>query len=395
MPAPHELLDDLAHTIAGWRADALDRLECLVSVESPSGDPAALAAMGDELTAGFTAVGCRAERDGDHLVLRAEPRAAALHARPALLVLGHLDTVWPIGQLADMPFHVDDEGRVTGPGVFDMKGGLVALELALRAVRLAGAGLAQPLRVVVVGDEEIGSPDGARLVANHSAGAAAVLGLEPALPGGVLKTGRRGVSRVRVAVTGRAAHAGLDQAKGVSAIDELVDQLVELRATLPREAGVAVNVGTVAGGGRANVVPAHAHAEIGLRYRTPEQEQALRDAFAALRPRRADARVAVETLSRRPAWPEPVGNPLLDHLTDLAARLGQPLSGRAAGGAGDTNLTGSLGIPTLDGLGPNGKGAHSVEEMVWLPAILERAALLAAILVTPLPDAVLAIARSV
>jgi glutamate carboxypeptidase len=394
-----QIIARLAKAI-GQAADyARERLARLVEMESPSGDVELLDALAVELAGGFHATGATSRRvpgpAGDHLVIDAVAGngEAATASAPAdggaLLVLGHYDTVLPRGHYADHPFRVN-AGEATGPGAFDMKGGIVALEIALRAVREVGATLAWPLRLVLVSDEELGSPDGAELVRRELDGARAVIGLEPPQPDGGLKTGRRGVARMRVSVTGRAAHAGLDAAKGISAIDELLDQLIRLRTTMPTSRGIGVNVGTIEGGGRANVVSGHAFAEIGLRFATADEEDAVFATFDALESIREGARIEVTRLSHRPAWQAPEHNAFFDHVRDLAASLGQSLTGAPSGGAGDTNLPGSLGLPTLDGFGPRGRGAHSSDEVVELASILDRASLLAALLVSPPPDDVIA-----
>lgn len=362
------------------RRAALEDLEELVSLESPSGDVARLDALRDVLAERLAATGAAVELvrgpAGDHLDARVGDGSG-----PHVVVLGHYDTVWPVGRLAEAPFTVTGD-TATGPGVFDMKAGLVALLWALAHLDTAPP---QPLRIVLTADEEVGSPSGGALVEAACAGAAAVYALEPPLPGGTLKVGRRGVARLRLAVTGREAHAGLDAAAGVSAVDELVDQLVLLRDRLPNTGSRSLNVGRISGGTRANVVPGAAEAELGLRFTTVEDEAAIRTAFGELRPARDGARIGVETLSHRPAW-EPSGSlRLAAHVTALAERLGERLTTAVSGGAGDANITGALGVPTVDGLGPRGRGAHAPDEAVEVPSILQRARLLRELLLAEVP----------
>ncbi|MEU6324293.1 M20/M25/M40 family metallo-hydrolase [Streptomyces sp. NPDC047009] len=386
MAEPAQLLA-LARTFGDT---VLERWERLVALETPSGDADRAAVFGKELAAGLAATADRVEQPpgpgGDHLVaywdgLETEGDAGDGPAAGHTLLVAHSDTVFPAGTVARRPFTLAEDGdTVTGPGVFDMKGSLVAVELAMDLLSRTGATPGRPVRLVVVNDEEIGSPDGSRLVARHAEGAHAVLGLEPPLPGGALKIGRRGVARVRLSVRGVSAHAGLDAALGVSAIDELVDQLAGLRATAASLPDAALNVGTISGGTRANVVADHAEAEIGLRYATSETERALLSALLEPTPVRERAALTAETLSHRPAWAMDPANPLAAELTTLAAALGLDLPLGSSGGAGDTNLTGALGIPTVDGLGPAGAGAHGEDEHASLASLLERAALLAAFL---------------
>ncbi|MEU6655321.1 M20/M25/M40 family metallo-hydrolase [Streptomyces sp. NPDC046900] len=386
MAEPAQLLA-LARTFGDT---VLERWERLVALETPSGDADRAAVFGKKLAAGLAATADRVEQPpgpgGDHLVAYwdgLETEGDAGDGPPAghTLLVAHSDTVFPAGTVARRPFTLAEDGdTVTGPGVFDMKGSLVAVELAMDLLSRTGATPGRPVRLVVVNDEEIGSPDGSRLVARHAEGAHAVLGLEPPLPGGALKIGRRGVARVRLSVRGVSAHAGLDAALGVSAIDELVDQLAGLRATAASLPDAALNVGTISGGTRANVVADHAEAEIGLRYATSETERALLSALLEPTPVRERAALTAETLSHRPAWAMDPANPLAAELTTLAAALGLDLPLGSSGGAGDTNLTGALGIPTVDGLGPAGAGAHGEDEHASLASLLERAALLAAFL---------------
>ncbi|MFD8599723.1 M20 family metallopeptidase [Kitasatospora sp. NPDC059646] len=356
----------------------------LARIETPSGDAPRLNTLAEDIAAGYTATGATATREscdhGDHLVLNWPGRHEDL---PHLLVVGHHDTVWPVGTLTDWPVEEQD-GCLTGPGILDMKGGLALLEGAFALLADLGQRPHRPVRMVVVSDEEIGSPDGRRLVEQHLRGAAAVLGLEPAHPDGRLKTARRGSTRVRLTVTGREAHAGNDAAQGVSAIDELVDQLIAVR-DLTGQPGTELNAGRIEGGTRANVVAGRAEAEIGLRFSTTEAQRRTLDTLARLTANRPGANVRTEVLSSRPAWPERTANPLLRHVRSLAAALGQVVDGAPAGGAGDTNLAGARGLPTLDGLGAVGGGPHARHEHVRIDQLGPRIALLAALLAVPLP----------
>ncbi|MFJ8471443.1 M20 family metallopeptidase [Kitasatospora sp. NPDC094011] len=381
LPGLPHALSARARTLAGA---VRRRCTDLARIESPSGDAPRLDALAEELAAGFRATGATARREpgpaGDHLVLEWEGRDETL---PHLLIVGHHDTVWPVGTLADWPV-AEQDGRLTGPGVVDMKGGLAILEGALALLADLGQRPHRTVRLVVVSDEEVGSPDGRRLVERQLRGAAAVLGLEPPHPDGRLKTARRGSTRVRLTVTGREAHAGNDSHDGVSAVDELVDQLVLVRG-LAGQPGTELNAGRISGGSRANVVAGRAEAELGLRFSTVEAQRRTLDNLARLTALRPGARVRTEVLSSRPAWPERTGNPLLRHVRSLAAVLGQQLDGAPAGGAGDTNLPGSRGLPTLDGFGAVGAGAHARHEYIRLDQLAPRIALLAALLAVPLP----------
>jgi glutamate carboxypeptidase len=378
------LLAELLERTRGARSDAIGRLETLVNLESPSDDLQLLAvtraALAEQLTRLGGTVQTVSGPNGDHLRASFGESSAGQH----VLVVGHFDTVCPAGTLARRPFRLDGD-RASGPGTFDMKGALVALELALQLMRDMGLPFAQPVQVVLVCDEEISSPDGRNVVLAGATGASAVLGLEPPHPGGDLKNGRRGVARIRIDVEGRESHSGLAAADGVSAIDELVDQLVVLRNKLPQGPELSCNVGTVSGGTRANVVAGHASAEIGLRFATLAAEHAAMETLGAIEAVRPGARVTTRTLSSRPAWQPAADSWLVDFIREQAAQLGEPIGARPAGGAGDTNFTGAGGIPTVDGLGPRGHGAHAPDESVDVGAILQRAALLALLFATQFP----------
>ncbi len=362
-----------------------EQLAAYVATESPSGDVTALDVMARRLAASHRVLDGDVEQvtgpAGTHLVTT----WAADAPGPPLCLLAHYDTVWPCGQLERMPF--DDDGTsATGPGVYDMKGGLVVLECALRALAALDLRPAQPVRAIVAADEEVGSPTAHDTVTERAAGAAAVLGLEPPHSAGGLKTGRRGSTRLRIEVHGREAHAALDPGRGVPAIDELLDQLAAARHTADRP-GVMFNIGDIAGGGRTNVVAGWARADLGLRFTDPTTEREVLGELRDVRPHRQGAQVRVEVLSNRPAWPEPASAALLDLVADLGTQLGQRVTGAPAAGAGDTNVTGAVGHWCLDGFGPLGAGAHALHERVEVPSIADRAALLAAVMLTPLESA--------
>lgn len=360
--------------------EATQLLDELVCLESPSGDRALLQKLATRTSELLGEVGCECAVGPDGSIVG---QVAGTMDSP-MLVLGHLDTVWPQGRLETAPFAVRD-GVATGPGVFDMKAGLVALYLALRRLARAGGKRSRPIRVVLTADEEIGSPSGASLVRQQMDGVAAVLALEPPLDDGSLKVGRRGVGRALIRVHGREAHAGLDAASGVSAVDELIDQLRELHTQLQGSDRYSINIGTISGGSRANVVAGAAHAELGLRFADVAAERYVFTALESLRPLRSGASVDCQVLSYRPAW-EPGGSSTLrDHVCAIAAHLGERLEARVSPGAGDANLTGSAGYPTVDGLGPTGRGAHAAHEAVDLASIPRRAKLLAELLTRPLP----------
>ena len=360
----------------------LERLQALVRIETPSLDSGAAARVVSVLAGWWRSVGAEVRivdsASGPHLV------AELPGTGDPVLLVGHCDTVWPHGTLTgDVPWVVDGD-TVRGPGVYDMKSGLVVMLSA--AERLRGREH-RAVRVVVVCDEEVGSPASRQLIDECTRGVSAVIGFESPHPDGALKVGRRGSTRLRLVVTGKASHAALDPGGGISAIDELVDQLGAVRRlvadpALPGE--VLCNVGTIGGGSAANVVPAHAEAEIGLRFVDPETERLVLEGLRALRPIRSGAALAVEILSHRPSWsPSASDTRWLGEIAAAATTIGQSIGGRPAAGAGDTNLIGSLGIATVDGFGPAGGGAHAVTEHASLRSLGSRIDLLELLLRSP------------
>ncbi|WP_232665391.1 M20/M25/M40 family metallo-hydrolase [Pseudonocardia sp. TRM90224] len=370
---------DFVSSAAELLDDAVERLRRYAEHETPSGDAAALDALAALLAERHRELGAEVERvaqpTGDHLVARWGPRD-----EPHVLLVGHHDTVWAKGTLGSMPVVLED-GVLRGPGVFDMKSGLVVVEMAMEVLRRCGTALARPVRLVVAADEEVGSPTARAVVEAEMAGAVAVLGLESPHPDGRFKSARFGSTRLRIAVTGRESHAALDPDAGISAIDELVDQLVAVRG-IARGPGVLCNVGTISGGGRTNVVPAAAEAAVGLRFVDAAAERRVLPQLTALHPIRDGAVVEVEVVSSRPVW-DVESAELLARVAAAAAAVGQEVGAAPAAGGGDTNAPGAAGIPTLDGLGPRGAGAHAAHEHIVVASLADRAALLASILARP------------
>lgn len=354
----------------------LARIEELVVLESPTGDVSAVDAVADVLQAWWSDLG-EVDRHpsemGDHLTLTVPGRDSGAR----VLLIGHHDTVWPIGTLDSMPWSVVD-GVARGPGCYDMKSGLVIITEVLQ--RLAADGAAHPaITVVSVADEEVGSPTSSALVRELATSASAALGFESPHPGGALKRGRHGSTRLEVAVLGRAAHAALDPESGVSATDELLDQLLVIRRICDRP-GVLHNLGSLAAPGRTNVVSDAASALIGLRFAAADVEDAVLSELTALSPIRAGADLKVEIRSRRPAWTPAASDTLLEAHSRIAIELGLDATPRVAAGAADTNTVGHAGVPTLDGLGPWGGGAHAASEHLEVAALLPRVELVGGLL---------------
>ncbi len=295
-------------------------------------------------------------------------------------MLLHFDTVWPAGTLADMPFRIEDD-RAYGPGTFDMKASLVLVEFALRAIRESGRRLPRPVVVLCTSDEEIGSPTSRRLIEEHARRSAYALVMEAPLPGGRLKTARKGVGRFSLTIEGRPAHAGVEPEKGISAVRELAHQILQVHALADSSAGTTVNVGVVRGGTTPNVIPAQATAEVDVRVVTADEEHRIEAAFAGLKAVTPGVRLSVQGgFNRPPMERSPQIAALFERVRQIGQTLGLDLEEGSTGGGSDGNFTAAMGLPTIDGLGMPGAGAHAHHEHIEIAAFPERAAFLAALL---------------
>jgi glutamate carboxypeptidase len=367
---------DYCRTREAW---LIDTIETLARLESPTDDKAAVDRCGDDLAARLAAAGGHvtpvlAATAGNHL--RAE---FGVGARQVLL-LGHFDTVWPVGQLDRMPV-VRSADRLHGPGVFDMKAGIALAILATEA--LFAVARPSDCRVVMLWttDEETGSATSRALIETEARRSDAVLVLEPSLPGGALKTSRKGCGDYEIVVRGVPAHAGVDPGKGVSAIRELARQILYLETLQNLDAGVSINVGVISGGSRPNVVAAEAAAHVDVRAPTVAEAARIDRLVKALTPHLPGATIAVTGgFSRPPLERTEAVVRLFETARAVAGELGQDLQEGATGGGSDGNFCAALGIPTLDGLGAVGDGAHALHEHVEIPALAPRAGLVAGLL---------------
>jgi glutamate carboxypeptidase len=358
-------------TSAGADVDTMvDLLAALVAAESPSSEPAAVATCARLISdAGAQLIGEKAEEvvvDGrTHLRWR-------FGAGPTRVVLvGHVDTVWPLGTTVRWPFSVTD-GIATGPGVFDMKAGIVQLLHAVATIEERDG-----IAVLLTADEEIGSPTSRALIEHTARGAAAALILEPSA-GAALKTARKGVSNYQVIARGRASHAGLEPEKGVNAAVELAHVVVGLAAIAKPHEGTTVTPTVVQGGTATNVVPAEATIDVDVRAATPDEQARVDAAFRRLTPTVEGAQLEVRGGPNRPPLPTASSADLFRRARAVAERLGQPpLEGVEVGGGSDGNFTAAVGVPTLDGLGAVGGGAHAEGEHVVLSTMPGRVELLA------------------
>jgi glutamate carboxypeptidase len=357
----------------------------LVQIESASDDLAGLAAMEARLHTLFRGLGTTTRHDShsagvSNLVL--DIAGSDGGSEPHVVVLGHYDTVWPRGTLDRMRFSVDDDGIARGPGCFDMKGGLVLLFFGLTQLLSEIGRPRRDIRIVFNCDEEIGSISSRGLIDAVGRGAHAALVLESPLAGGALKTARKGTGIYRIEITGRAAHAGIAPEEGVSAVVELAHQVLALDALNDYQRGTTVNVGVVEGGSRVNVTPARAIAEMSVRVADAAAAARIDAAIRSLTPYLRDARVTVTPgPSRPPMEATPASREIFAHARAIAAAIGIPdLRDGSTGGGSDGNLVAALGVPTLDGLGPEGGGAHAEDEHVVTDSMPRRAALLAGLM---------------
>ena len=389
--ASASLISSLHRYLRRRQPAMVNLLGALVLLESPTTDKAAVTRLARFLARLWRQRGARARSGRVRLlhprnagaILRAEVFLGRGRPQGQLLILGHLDTVYPRGTLRRMPFRVRG-GRAGGPGTVDMKSGLVQALFAVEALEALRLQPARKLVFLFTSDEETGSAAGRPVVEREARRSRAVLVLEPASGlGGALKTARKGVGEFELVAEGRAAHAGIEPEKGVNAIEELAAQLLRVkRFTRPRQ-GLTLNVGVIEGGTRTNVVPERARALVDVRIARRAQGPRIERRLRALRPvhRRARLRVA-GGINRPPLERTREVARLFRQAQQLARALGVRLEEASTGGASDGNFTAALGVPTLDGLGGVGAGAHSPGEFVVVRRMPERAALLAGLLLT-------------
>lgn len=353
--------------------DPVATLRRLVELESPTGDEPRIAAIGAAVAQELTAAGAEPQLRGRHV---AAHLAGTDDGERPLLLIAHLDTVWPAGTLERMPFCVRGD-HAHGPGTLDMKAGIVTILGALRD----GARPRRPLVVLITADEEIGSPTGRALVEEYARGAAGALVLEPPVRDDTITTARSGLARYQLHVTGRAAHAGGGHTAGVSAIAEIAHQTLAVHALQDPGRGVRVNVGQIGGGSGDNVVAGEAWARIDARAWTDGDQRRLERDIHGLRPSLEGAKLRVTGgVTRPPMIRDARSAALAARVLEIAAELGIPLAEHRSGGGSDGNFAAAAGVPVVDGLGPNGAGAHAADERVSLTSLDQRTRLLAALL---------------
>jgi glutamate carboxypeptidase len=375
------------------RDEIVSTIRELVEIESPSDNKAAVDRVAEAVAHKFSQLCGKVKVDvrvhpakdfGNHL--QVDFGFAGKSAAKTVLLLGHYDTVYPLGTLAAMPCRAVDN-KLTGPGVLDMKSGIALMLHALAALQdwhkeEWHGGLPRPVTVLLVSDEEVGSDSSRAITESLAKKAAAVLVLEPSYGfQGAVKTARKGVGEYLVKVTGKASHAGLDFQKGVNAILELARQIEKISSFTDLKKGLTVNVGIVSGGSRTNVVPAEAAAQIDVRIARMKDAAGIDKKMRSLRPFNRKCKIEITGGINRPPMERTAGvAALYAQASAIARELGWKLGEAAVGGGSDGNFTAGLGIPTLDGLGGVGDGAHAAHEHILISELPRRAALIAGLI---------------
>jgi len=366
------------------RAELVEFIRWLVEQESMSREADANRRIAENLAETLAATDAKIDLFNDPKygsTLRARYNGAG-DINQQLLVVGHLDTVWPLGTLAERPFRIEN-GRAFGPGIFDMKAGVALATFAMRALKDASRKTQRPITLLMSCDEETGSHFSREIIEDEARTAHAALVLEPPIPGGTIKTSRKGVGEFELIIHGKPAHAGNDPRAGVSAITEIANQILAINKLVDHSRGTTLNVGVVRGGVLSNVIAAEARASIDMRFQTEDEGSRIEEAMASLK--LADDRARIEVrggINRPPLVRTPEIAVLFDHAKHLAAELNYDLKEGSVGGGSDGNFIAALGVPVLDGLGVDGAGAHAEHEHIIIEDIPRRAALLARLIET-------------
>lgn len=372
---------ELLSYLEAQKGAMIEATKALVEYESPSTDKTLLDALADFMADRFAQMGAAVDRidnpkGGNNLRISF---AGSSEQKPGL-ILCHYDTVWAAGTLARMPFQIQGD-KIFGPGVFDMKASIVLAEYAIRALAELQQKLPRPITLLLTSDEETGSLNSRALIEAQAKESAYVLVLEPPITGGALKTGRKGIGRFMLEIEGRASHAGTEPEKGLSAIEEMAHQILALHGLRDKEKGSTVNVGVVSGGTRPNVVAARAHLDIDVRAWTLSEAERLTNAIKQLKPVTPGIVLHPAGGFNRPPMERSESIvALYEKARELGRQIGLELGEGQTGGGSDANFTAALGVPTLDGLGMPGAGAHADHEHIDSEHFPSRAALLALLL---------------
>jgi glutamate carboxypeptidase len=359
--------------------ESIDLLRELVEIESPSHDKSAVDKVGQLIEERCRRLGADLEtvqqvEVGDHLIARWGS------GTDGILLLHHMDTVFPLGTLEQMPFH-QKEDKTFGPGVLDMKGGIVVALAAIRALQENGQMPARPVTALFTSDEEIGSDTSRSLIEKLARESALVLVLESGLVDGALKVWRKGVGEFLLKVRGRASHAGGAHDEGRNAIQEMAHQVLAIQNMTDYKKGTTLNVGVIKGGTASNVVPAECEAEVDFRVRVPEEAERVTAAVMSLKPVTQGTSITVTGGLNRPPMPnDDMMKRTFEKACRIARGIDMTLKSGGSGGGSDANFVAPLGIPVLDGLGTVGEGYHSEREYIFTVSLSERAKLVAALI---------------
>ena len=354
-------------------------LKQLVETGSPTHDKAAVNRLGAIMAREAQKLGAKIEivpkaTVGDQVIARWGEGPGGI------LLIGHMDTVYPLGILSKMPFHEKD-GKIFGPGVLDMKSGLVITLMAISALQEAGQMPARPITAFFNTDEEMGSYESREIIEKLGKDAELVLVHEPAEPDGALLTWRKGTGKFKVKVQGRAAHSGGEHEKGLNAIAELAQHIVAIQNLTDYEKGTTINIGAVQGGRAINIVPAYAEADGDIRIMQTSEYYKVEEVINSLEPIQKDIVIEVScNLNRQPLPFNNLMEATFDKAYNIAKGIGQEIKAGGSGSASDANFIAPLGVPVLDGLGGSGEGFHSDDEYVFVKSLPERASLTAALL---------------
>ncbi|MCH2695279.1 MAG: M20 family metallopeptidase [Acidobacteriia bacterium] len=356
----------------------IEWLKNLINIDSPSNDKVALDTLarnlGEQLSNDGGAVEIIPNKvGGNHLIARFAGHSDDL--KP-ILILGHLDTVWDKGESGRRPARLEN-GKLFGPGAFDMRGGITLILAMVHYLSKNKSQIKRPFTILFDSDEEVGTPTARTLIESEAKKSAVTLVLEPCIPGGALKTARKGVGTFKITASGLAAHAGIDYHNGVSAIQEVAHQILQLYDLNDFDKGTTVNPGVIRGGSRSNVVADQAEIEVDIRVKTISEGKRLVQKINALQTKLKGTVIKIEgSLNRPPLERTTQVIQLFQRARKLATELGIELREGSTGGGSDGCFTADMGIPTLDGLGPDGSGAHALDEHVVVESLVPRAALL-------------------
>jgi glutamate carboxypeptidase len=363
--------------------DMKQLLKLLVETESPSHDKAAVDRLGEIVAEEARKLGAQVEvipnnETGNHILARFQPSREAFSLQPSILLLCHMDTVFPLGTLQGFPYR-EAQGKIFGPGTLDMKAGIVIALAAIEATQKSGLG--RPVRLLCTSDEETGSHTSREHIERLAKESALVLVLEGGLLDGALKTWRKGTGEFRVRTRGRAAHSGGDHEKGRNAIEEMAHQVIAIQKLTDYSKQTTLNVGVIQGGTVSNVVPEEAVIQVDVRVMQPGEWERLEAEMSRLKPVLDGTSIEITGELNRPPMPfDAMMKATFEKARSIAAQIGMDLNAGGTGGASDANFVAPLGVPVLDGLGAIGEGYHSEREYVFADSLAERARLVAALL---------------